>query len=71
MPESIISHENPPENIPTIVFRPIISIADGNPIVGMFSGGFSWDIMLSGILHSNYKQVRCVVTSYESKFTIF
>ena len=55
----------------TIVFRPIISIADGNPIVGMFSGGFSWDIMLSGILHPNYKQVRCVVTSYESKFTIF
>ena len=55
----------------TIVFRPIISIADGNHIVGMFSGGFSWDIILSGILHSNYKQVRCVVTSYESKFTIF
>ena len=32
----------------TIVFRPIISIADGNPIVGMFSGGFSWDVTLAG-----------------------
>ena len=55
----------------TIIFYPIISIADGHPVVGMFSGAFSWDIMLSGILHPTYKQVRCVMTSYESKFIVY
>ena len=55
----------------SIIFSPIISSADGNPIVGMFSAGFTWDVMLSGILNSNYKEVRCVIKSYESKFIVF
>ena len=54
----------------TIIFFPTISIVDGNPILGMLSGGFSWVIMLSGILHPKYKQIRCVVRSYENKVII-
>ena len=55
----------------SIIYSPIISIADGNPIVGMFSGGFSWDVMLSNILHSKYGPIHCVVKSYDRKFIIF
>ena len=55
----------------TIIFSPIVSLADGNPIVGMFSGGFSWDVMLAGILSPEHKQVNCVITSTGSKWTLF
>ena len=55
----------------TLIFSPIMSLADGNPIVGMFSSGFSWDVMLAGILYPEYKEVNCVITSTDSKCTIF
>lgn len=47
----------------TILFSPILSTTDGDNIVGLSSGGFSWDAMLSGILNVDYKQVNCVITA--------
>ena len=55
----------------SIIYSPIISMADGNPIVGMFSGGFSWDVMLSGIVNPRYRRIRCVVKSDDRKLITF
>ena len=30
----------------TLLFSPILSLKEGNPVIGLFAGGFSWDIIL-------------------------
>lgn len=50
----------------TIIYSPIQIGDASSPVVGLFSGGFSWDDVLKGILPPEYKQVDCVVSTMKS-----
>ena len=50
----------------TIIYSPI-QIGEAG-VVGLFSGGFSWDEVLKGILPLDYKQIDCIVSTKTSKW---
>ena len=47
----------------TVMYTPISSNEVGNAVVGLLSGGFSWDDFLSGVLPDEYEKIDCVVSS--------
>lgn len=49
-----------------IIFSPILSLKSGNPIVGLFTGGFVWDQIFSNITLSS---IHVVLETDDSTFT--
>ena len=54
----------------TIIFSPIQNPSTGKAILGMISGGFTWDSILSGIIQPYFQQVHLVIKSGKRKFQL-
>ena len=55
----------------TIIFSPILNPSIGEAVLGMISGGFTWDSILSGIIQPYFQQVQLVIKSRKRKFQLF
>ena len=55
----------------TIIFSPIQNPSTGDAVLGLISGGFTWDSILSGIIQPHFKQVHLIIKSGNRKFQLF
>ena len=49
-----------------VIFSPILSMKSGNPIIGLFTGGFRWDKIFNNITLS---PIYIVLVTEDSTFT--
>jgi hypothetical protein len=62
----LLSSENASLRPEAVIFSPILSLKSGNPIVGLFTGGFGWDQIFNNITLSS---VYVVLHADDSTFT--
>jgi hypothetical protein len=62
----LLSSENNSLRPEAVIFSPILSLKSGDPIVGLFTGGFCWDQIFNNITRSS---VYVVLHTDDSTFT--